>query len=63
MIIDLNELNYKKEIELNININYDENVDKRIKNLKDASLVGKIFTNEFGINLDLLFKFLPQFLQ
>lgn len=55
MIIDLNELNYKKEIDLNININYDENVDKRIKNLKDASLVGKIFTNEFGINLDLLF--------
>ena len=55
MIIDLNELNYKKEIDLNMIINYDENVDKRIKNLKDASLVGKIFTNDFGVNLDLLF--------
>ena len=56
MIIDLNELNYKKEISLNIEIKKDEKLDNRIIDLKDATLVGKLYALEVDNYVDLLFK-------
>lgn len=56
MIIDLNELNYKNEIELNIEIKKDDKLDKRIKDLKDATLAGRIYRTEIDNYIDLVFK-------
>ncbi len=56
MKIALNELNYKKEIELNIPLEKDEELDKRIKDLKNATFKGKIYLdNNANIQLEGVF--------
>ena len=43
MIINLDELNYKKQITLDYKVEKDENLDKRILDLKNAQVSGKIY--------------------
>ena len=57
MIIDLNELNYKKEININYEVFKDDDLDKRILDLKDAKVEGIIYKDDNNdIHLDLIFK-------
>ncbi len=56
MIIDLNELNYKNEININYEVFKDDDLDKRILDLKKAKVLGRIFKDSTGdIHLDLVF--------
>lgn len=48
MIINLNELNIKDEINFNINVEKNDDLDKRIYDLKNANAFGKIYTNTSG---------------
>ncbi len=56
MIIDLNELNYKKEININFEVFKDEALDKRIIDLKKCFVKGTI-TNDSNndLKVDLVF--------
>ena len=55
MIIDLNELNYKDSIVLDFEVFKDERLDKRIKNLKDAKVKGKIYFTNIDKYIDINF--------
>ena len=56
MIVDLNKLNYLKEIEIDEKVKIDTDLDKRILDLKNAFLKGRIYINiEEDVILDLLF--------
>ena len=48
MIYNLNELNLKNEIIINENIKKNELLDKRIYDLKNAKVVGKIYVDATG---------------
>ncbi len=45
MIINLNELNLKKEIDFKIKVEKDDTLDKRIKDLKNSFVEGRIYLN------------------
>lgn len=56
IMIDLNELNIKKEIIIDIDVYKDDDLDKRIINLKNSHVKGRIFNNVLDIiELDLQF--------
>jgi uncharacterized metal-binding protein YceD (DUF177 family) len=56
MIIDLNELNYKDEIDINLSVSKDERLDKRVIDLKSANVVGKIYSSDYNTYINLSFK-------
>ncbi len=57
MIIDLNELNYKNEININYEVVKDDDLDKRILALENAKVLGTIFKDSTSdIHLNLVFK-------
>jgi uncharacterized metal-binding protein YceD (DUF177 family) len=57
MLIDLNELNNKDYIDFNYEVIKDDNLDKRIKDLKDATVEGFVKMNPNGIvELECIFK-------
>ena len=56
MIIDLNELNYKDEILIDLKVEKDDRLDKRILDLKDTTLKGKIYTNDYNTYINLNIK-------
>ena len=45
MVINLDELNIKKEIDINYEVIKDDNLDKRIIDLKNSKVVGRIYIN------------------
>ncbi len=45
MIIELDELNYKKEINIDFKVEKDDNLDARILDLKDAFVKGRVYKN------------------
>ena len=53
MIIDLNELNYKDEILIDLKVEKDDRLDKRILDLKDTTLKGRIYTNDYNTYINL----------
>ena len=56
MLIDLNELNYKNKIDINYDILKDDQLDKRILDLKESKVEGNIFKDSNDdINIDLNF--------
>ena len=52
MIINLNELNYKKRVDINYKVNKDEELDKRIIDLKDAYVIGSVINTVDSIILE-----------
>lgn len=56
MIIDLNELNYKDNIVLEFDVQKNDDLDKRIKDLKDAKVTGEIWATDVDKYLDIDFK-------
>ncbi len=56
MLIKLNELNYQKEINIDYEVFKDDDLDKRIIDLKNSRVVGRIYLNSNNdINMELKF--------
>ena len=56
MLIKLNELNYQKEINIDYEVFKDDDLDKRIIDLKNSRVVGRIYLNSNNdINIELNF--------
>ena len=49
MLIDLNELSIKDEIKINYDVYKDDLIDKRILDLKNAKVVGRVYLNSLSV--------------
>lgn len=56
MIINLNELNIKKEILFNYKVLKNDYLDKRINDLKNCYVTGRVYLNNDNIILECIFK-------
>ncbi len=57
MLIKLNELNYQKEINIDYEVFKNDDLDKRIIDLKNSRVVGRIYLNSNNdINIELNFR-------